>query len=196
MLPASKKQQLQKKKKNQKKKKFFHNSLFIKHVLKSTWNLDPTTFPLTHSAICYASHTVRENTTNTPELTRNCVQIRRYPLVHQFVLEACNLPANVLLRSGLNKQAPLIIAKAIYFTGAAISISDQEFQFSSFFQINICSCRVLEGLYANSQMFVRGRWSIGSQVDYECSCGIHPLYWPFRTAEVDLFNILLVRLVS
>lgn len=191
MLPASKKQQ-GKKKKNQ----FFRDSLFIKHVLKSTWNSDPTTFPLTHSTICYAFNTVRENMTIIPELTRNCVQIRCNPLVHQFVLEACNLPANVLLRSGLNKQAPLIIAKAVHFTGAAFSISDQEFQFSSFFQINICSCRVLEGLYANSQMFVRGRWSIGSQIDYECSRGIHPLYWPFRTAEVDLFNILLVRLVS
>lgn len=150
--------------------------------------------PLT--AICYTSNTLCEDRTNIPELTRNCVQIRCHPLAHQFVLEACNLPANVLLRSGLNKQAPLVIAKAIHLTGAAISISDQKFQFSSFFQINICSCGVLEGLYANSQMFVRGRWSVGSQVDNEGSCGIHPLYWPFRTAEVDLFNILLVRLMS
>lgn len=156
----------------------------------------PHSHSLTHSAICCASNTGRENMTNIPELTRKSVQIRRYPPAHQFVLEACNLPANVLLRSGLNKQAALIVAEAIYFTGAAISISDQEFQFSSFFQINICSCRVLEGLYANSQMFVRGRWSVGSQVDYECSRGIHPLYGPFRTTEVDLFNILLVRLVS
>lgn len=133
---------------------------------------------------------------NSPELTRSCVQISSYSLAHQFVLEACDFPANVLLRSGLHKQPPLVVAKAIHSAGAAVSISHQEFQFSSFFQINICSCRVFEGLYANSQVFVRGRWNIGSQVDYEGSRGVHPLYGPFGTAEVDLFNILPVRLVG
>lgn len=156
----------------------------------------PLSHSLTHSAICSASITIRENTTDIPELTRNCVQIRCNPPAHQFVLEACDLPANVLLGGGLNKQPPLVVAKAVHLAGAALSISDQEFEFSSFFQINICSCRVLEGLYANSQMFVGGRWSVGSQVDYERSRGIHPLYGAFGTAEVDLFNILLVRLVS
>lgn len=160
-------------------------------------HIQPLSNSLTHS-LCHLLRIQCRTwkSDNTPELTRSCVQISCYSLAHQFVLEACNFPANVLLRSGLHKQAPLVVAEAIHSAGAAVSISDQEFQFSSFFQINICSCRVFEGLYANSQVFVRGRWNIGSQVDDEGSRGVHPLYRPFRTAEVDLFNILPVRLVG
>lgn len=156
----------------------------------------PLSHSLTHS-VPSVTHPIQEwESDSAPELTRSCVQVSCYPLAHQFVLEACNLPANVLLRSGLHKQPPLVVAKAINSAGAALSIPHQEFQFSSFFQINICSCRVFEGLDANSQVFVRGRGDIGSQVDYEGSRGVHPLDGALGAAEVDLFNILPVRLVG
>lgn len=80
------------------------------------------------------------------------MQVQRPARTHQLILEASGPPADVLLGRGLHKQATLLQAEALHPASVTVSIPNQQFQFSSFFQINISPRGVPEGLDAHSQV--------------------------------------------